>query len=79
MFEPGDGPRRVRTDGFWSDWFVQADLDMTLQNPYGYNFANVFPNGKSFGLDVAVGKALSGFVRAGLITQFVRTIAWVSA
>ena len=59
VFEPGDGPRRVRTDGFWSDWFVQADLDMTLQNPYGYNFANVFPNGKSFGLDVAVGKWFS--------------------
>ncbi len=59
VFEPGDGPRRVWTDGFWSDWFVQADLDMTLQNPYGYNFANVFPNGKSFGLDVAVGKWFS--------------------
>ena len=59
VFEPGDGPRRVRTDGFWSDWFVQADLDMTLQNPYGYNFANVFPNGKSFGMDVAVGKWFS--------------------
>ena len=59
VFEPGDGPRRVRTDGFWSNWFVQADLDMTLQNPYGYNFANVFPNGKSFGLDVAVGKWFS--------------------
>lgn len=59
VFELGDGPRRVWTDGFWSDWFVQADLDMTLQNPYGYNFANVFPNGKSFGLDVAVGKWFS--------------------
>ena len=59
VFEPGDGPRRVWTDGFWSDWFVQADLDMTLQHPYGYNFANVFPNGKSFGLDVAVGKWFS--------------------
>ena len=59
MFEPGDGPRRVWTDGFWSDWFVQADLDMTLQNPYGYNFANVFPNGKSFGLEVAIGKWFS--------------------
>lgn len=59
VFEPGDGPRRVRTDGFWSDWFVQADLDMTLQNPYGYNFANVFPNGKTFGLDLAAGKWFS--------------------
>jgi len=35
---------------------VQMDLDMSLQNPYGYNFADVFPNGKSFGLDVAAGK-----------------------
>ena len=39
-----------------NDWYVQAGLDMTLQNPYGYNFSNVFPNGKSFGVDVAVGK-----------------------
>ena len=46
----------VWTNGFWSNWYVQMDLDMTLQNPYGYNFANVFPNGKSFGMDVAVGK-----------------------
>ena len=44
------------TRGFWDNWFVQAGLDMTLQNPYGYNFANVFPNGKSCGLDLAVGK-----------------------
>ena len=41
---------------FWSDWFVQAGLDMSLQNPYGCNFSNVFPNGKTFGLDIAVGK-----------------------
>ena len=32
---------------------------MTLQNPYGYNFSKVFPNGKSFGLDLAVGKWFS--------------------
>jgi hypothetical protein len=46
----------VVADGFWKHWFVQMGLDMTLQNPYGYNFAHVFPNGKSFGLDLAVGK-----------------------
>lgn len=46
----------VVSDGFWKNWFVQAGLDMTLQNPYGYDFSKVFPNGKSFGLDVAVGK-----------------------
>ena len=56
VFEPGDGPRTVRTAGFWENWFVQMGLDMTLQNPYGYDFSKVFPNGKSFGLDVAAGK-----------------------
>ncbi|MBE6262330.1 MAG: phosphatase PAP2 family protein [Prevotella sp.] len=43
-------------NNFWSNWFVQMGLDMTLQNPYGYDFSKVFPNGKTFGLDLAVGK-----------------------
>ena len=59
VFEAGEEPRTVRTNGFWEDWFVQVGLDMTLQNPYGYDFSKVFPNGKSFGLDVAVGKWFS--------------------
>lgn len=49
-----EGP--VRNAGFEEDWFVQVGLDMSLQNPYGYNFARVLPNGKSFGLDVALSK-----------------------
>lgn len=44
------------TNSVWSNWFGQIGADMTLQNPYGTNFANVFPNGKTFGLDVAIGK-----------------------
>lgn len=59
VFEPGDEPRSVRTRGFWENWFVQMGLDMTLQNPYGYDFSKVFPNGKTFGLDLAVGKWFS--------------------
>ena len=59
VFEAGEEPRTVRTNGFWQDWFVQAGLDMTLQNPYGYDFSKVFPNGKTFGLDVAAGKWFS--------------------
>ena len=59
VFEPGEEPRTVRTEGLWENWFVQMGLDMTLQNPYGYDFSKVFPNGKSFGLDVAVGKWFS--------------------
>lgn len=49
----------IVTDGFWKNWFLQADLDMTLQNPYGYDFKDVFPNGYSFGLDLALGKWFS--------------------
>lgn len=59
VFEAGEEPRMVRTEGFWKNWFLQVDLDMTLQNPYGYDFSKVFPNGKSFGLDLAVGKWFS--------------------
>lgn len=54
VFETVDG--EVKTGRFWDDWFVQMGLDMTLQNPYGYDFSKVFPNGKTFGLDLAVGK-----------------------
>lgn len=54
----GTDTQEVTTSGnsFWKDWFVQAGLDMSLQNPYGYNWSGVFPNGKSFGVDVALGK-----------------------
>ena len=49
----------VATNSFWSNWCVQLGVDMSLQNPYGYNFANVFPNGKSFGLDFGMGKRVT--------------------
>ena len=47
------------TNSFWDNWYVQLGADMTLQNPYGCNFKNVFPNGKSFGVDAALGKWFS--------------------
>ena len=62
VFEQMDSCSRenvVVADGFWKDWYVQIGLDMTLQNPYGYDFSKGFPNGKSFGLDLAVGKWFS--------------------
>lgn len=34
------------TGSIWGNWFVQAGLDMTLQNPYGCNFSQVFPKEK---------------------------------
>lgn len=47
----------VATTPFWDNWYVQAGVDMTLQNPYGENFGkDVFPNGKTYGINVALGK-----------------------
>ncbi len=46
----------VKCSRFSSNWYVQLGLDMSLQNPYGHSFADVFPNGKTFGVDAAVGK-----------------------
>ena len=48
--------QRVVTGTLWQNWFVQAGLDMSLQNPYQCNFSEVFPKGKTFGVDVALGK-----------------------
>jgi len=46
---------------FWNNWFVQVGVDMSLANPNQAKdwFDNVFPNGKSFGVDLAVGKWFS--------------------
>ena len=53
--EPQDS-NAIVTNSFWDNWYGQVGVDMTLLNPYGANFMNVFPNGKSFGVDVALGK-----------------------
>lgn len=39
--------------------FVQLAGDLTLQNPYGYSFKDVIPNGYHFGMDAAVGRWFS--------------------
>lgn len=46
----------IVTNSFWDNWFGQIGVDMWLQNPYGSNFNKVFPNGKTFGVDLAIGK-----------------------
>lgn len=48
--------KAVVLNSFWDNWFVQAGLGMSLQNPYGTNFKNVFPNGSTFGMNVGLGK-----------------------
>ena len=49
----------VVTNSFWDNWYGQLGVDMHLQFPKGHNMMDVFPNGKSFGVDVAVGKWFS--------------------
>lgn len=46
----------VVTNSFWDNWYVQAGVDMNLFFPSGHSVKDVFPNGKSFGVSVAVGK-----------------------
>lgn len=54
--------QRIVTSTLWQNWFVQAGLDMSLQNPYQCNFSEVFPKGKTFGMDVALGKWFTPYV-----------------
>lgn len=44
------------TNSFWDNWYGQFGVNMNLQFPYGGKMADVFPNGKSFGINAAVGK-----------------------
>lgn len=48
--------KTVVVNDFWDNWFVQAGLGMSLQNPYGTNFAHVFPNGNTLGINLGLGK-----------------------
>ena len=49
----------VVSNSFWDNWYGQLGVDMNLLFPEGHNMVNVFPNGKSFGVNVAVGKWFS--------------------
>ena len=46
----------VVTNSFWDNWYGQVGLDMNLLFPTGHSVKDVFPNGKSFGVNVALGK-----------------------
>ena len=49
----------IKDKSFWKNWFVQFGADMTLYNPCEKSFKDVFPDGTSMGVDVAVGKWFS--------------------
>ncbi len=50
----------VATNSFWSNWYIQLGVDMTVQNPYGSRFfgdgENDFHAGRTYGVDLAIGK-----------------------
>lgn len=52
-------PNGIVTNSFWDNWYVQAGTDMILLFPKGYKKTEVFPNGKSLGVSLAVGKWFS--------------------
>lgn len=49
----------VVTNSFWDNWYGQIGADMNLLFPKGHSVKDVFPNGKSFGVNVALGKWFS--------------------
>ena len=44
------------TNSIWDNWYAQAGFDMSLLMTYGKDIKDVFPNGKSFGINVGLGK-----------------------
>lgn len=48
-----------KSGGIWKNWFLQYGIDMTLYNPCEKSFCDVFPDGFTTGLDIAVGKWFS--------------------
>ena len=63
--------KAVVLNSFWDNWFIQLGLGMSFVNPYGTNFANVIPNGNTYGLNISLGKWFSpdAGIRGGLNWQ----------
>ena len=59
VYETNVDNHDVELNSFWDNWLVQVGMGMSLQNPYGTNFSNVFPNGSTFGVNIALGKWFS--------------------
>lgn len=52
-------PNNARCYSLREGWFVEAGLDMTVLNPYGFDFSETFPKGRSHGISAAFGKQFS--------------------
>ena len=49
----------IVTNSVGDNWYVQFGVDMNLLFPHEHSVRGVFPNGKSFGINAAVGKWFS--------------------
>ena len=49
----------ILSTSFWDNWFVQFGFDMTLYKPYNKDFSEVLTKGRTFGVDLALGKWFS--------------------
>ena len=48
----------VATNSFWSNWFIQVGVDMSISNVYhnGSLLSDDWHNGRTYGVDFAIGK-----------------------
>ena len=52
-----DKPWAVLTSAsFWDNWYLDAGIDFSLQKPYSYEFSDSYENGRSWGVNAAVGR-----------------------
>lgn len=49
----------IAEGSFWNGWFVQMGIDQTLYCPVEKDFSEVMSKGRSYGVDVAIGKRFS--------------------
>lgn len=49
----------VATNPFWNNWFIQVGVDMTVQSPADTEFSDMFHDGRSYGVNLGVGKWFS--------------------
>lgn len=59
MYCPSLFSSAIITNSVWKKWSGQLGFDMSLQNPYGANLSHVFPNSKTLGVNLGLGKWLT--------------------
>ncbi len=65
---PATSKYSVATNSFWSNWFVQAGIDMNVVSSYRYGslLKKDWHDGRTYGLDIAVGKWFAPSIGARL-------------